>query len=105
MEPDSIDFDPTTAIREIEREERYRRESESMIAAAYRRALKLDLLPLALALLDADVADTIEYMNGTQTIVIETSPESYDDVLADDRPRAPRTITCGTCSSRRAGSS
>ena len=81
MDYDPIDYDPITAIRVAEAEERRQRESERTIAAAFRRAVKLDMIPLALALLDAD-AEWTHYADGQGSVAIFASAENYDAINA-----------------------
>jgi hypothetical protein len=77
--------------------EEWHRESDRIMAAAYRRAVQLDLTPVALALLDAEVGDMISFYPDYQSIWLETSPESYD-ILAenlDDLDRIFRPVIRG----------
>jgi hypothetical protein len=76
-----MDYDPSTEIRNAQREQARARESERTIAAAYRRAVRLDLIPLALALLETDVAEWTHYSNQRVTITLEAPPESYDTIV------------------------
>jgi len=73
-----MERDPATAIEQAGREEARRRESEKTIAAAYRRAVRLDLIPLAVALLDTDVAEWSSIRDGGVILTLETSPETFD---------------------------
>jgi hypothetical protein len=91
-----MDYDPITEIRLAEREERARLESEKTVAAAFRRAVKLDMIPLALALLDAD-AEWTQYSDNQSSVTIFMSAENFDaadEILPCDlrklfRPLAP----------------
>jgi hypothetical protein len=64
--------------------EDWQREGERIMAAAFRRSLSRDMIPLALALLDTEVGDMIEYADGTYSIWLETSPETYDVLAGQD---------------------
>lgn len=81
MDNDPIDFDPITEIRRAEREERARLDSERTIAAAFRRAVKLDMIPVALALLDADATWT-HYSDNQSDVTVFTSAENFDAIAA-----------------------
>jgi hypothetical protein len=79
-----MEYDPATEIRRLDREERARLVSEKTIAAAFRRAVKLDMIPLALALLDAD-AEWTDYSDGQSSLAIFASAENFDALDAVDR--------------------